>query len=408
VTTDASRRLSDNRNSVIAGKYRHIKLPVADSLGSNAEAVVARLNRKFNPDDFHVSIGGHNLDVWLRQMDVAELAAEVDAVCRDFDDAHAMQEVVKAVLGIRSYGLNGNKRLYVGYDRERKVADRKAKERRRGKYFYAADHDFRQPSNAFPDKYTNRVVCGDSELVLKELPDNCVDLVFTSPPYNFGLKYQESEDAHDWEAYFDKLFRVFDECIRVLRYGGRIAVNIQPLFSDYIPSHHIISNYFMKRCLLWKGEVLWEKNNYNCKYTAWGSWKSPASPYLKYTWEFVEIFCKGTLKKPGLAADADIDAESFKEWVNAKWSIAPERRMKEFGHPAMFPEELARRVLLLFSFQGDVVLDPFAGTGTTCVAASRTGRRFLGVDVSPEYCATAERRLGNVQTELPLRVAAEG
>ena len=116
---------------------------------------------------------------------------------------------------------------------------------------------------------------------------------------------------------------------------------MQPLFSDYIPSHHVISNYFMKKRLIWKGEILWEKNNYNCKYTAWGSWKSPSSPYLKYTWEFVEVFCKGQLKKAGKSADADIDADSFKDWVVAKWSIAPERRMREFDHPAMFPEELA-------------------------------------------------------------------
>ena len=197
---------------------------------------------------------------------------------------------------------------------------------------------------------------------------------------------------------------MFDECVRVLKFGGRIAVNVQPLFSDYIPSHHVISNYFMEKRLIWKGEILWEKNNYNCKYTAWGSWKSPASPYLKYTWEFIEVFAKGALKKEGNAGDADIDADSFKEWVLAKWSIAPERRMREFGHPAMFPEELARRILLLFSFRGDAVLDPFAGVGTTCAAAQASGRRYLGVDAAPEYCATAERRLsagGRMQGLLP-------
>ena len=236
------------------------------------------------------------------------------------------------------------------------------------------------------------------------MPDNCIDLVFTSPPYNFGLGYQDSNgsadgDSADWDSCFAKLFRVFDECIRVLKYGGRIVVNVQPLFSDYIPSHHIISHYFMEKRLIWKGEILWEKNNYNCKYTAWGSWKSPSSPYLKYTREFLEVFCKGHLKKSGDPSKADIDPESFKEWVVAKWSIAPERRMREFDHPAMFPEELARRVMLLFSFRGDIVLDPFAGVGTTCVATRRNGRHFLGIDISPEYCATAEARLIEPQSE---------
>ena len=156
----------------------------------------------------------------------------------------------------------------------------------------------------------------------------------------------------------------------------------------------------MKRKMIWKGEILWEKNNYNCKYTAWGSWKSPSSPYLKYTWEFVEVFCKGDLRKIGRSEDADIDADSFKDWVVAKWSIAPERRMREYGHPAVFPEELARRVLLLFSFRGDTILDPFCGAGTTCVAARRSGRRFVGMDVSDAYCMTATKRLSNVPMSL--------
>ena len=111
------------------------------------------------------------------------------------------------------------------------------------------------------------------------------------------------------------------------------------------------------------------------------------------------MFCKGTLKKPGKSANADISADQFKEWVMAKWSIAPERRMREYGHPAMFPEELAKRVMLLFSFRGDVVLDPFNGVGTTSVVAQQNGRRFLGVDTASEYCETAKDRLAGAQIE---------
>ncbi len=309
-----------------------------------------------------------------------------------------------AVSKAKSYGIRHGKRVYVNYNSERKVANRKDKVLRRGKHYYANDHSFGRRRHPVPAEFVDRILCGDSEQVLKSLPDNCIDLIFTSPPYNFGLDYAADQagnaDAVDWESYFDKLFRVFDQCIRVLSYGGRIVVNVQPLFSDYIPSHHVISNYFMKRRMIWKGEILWEKNNYNCKYTAWGSWKSPSSPYLKYTWEFLEVFCKGELKKSGATDNADIDAESFKQWVVAKWAIAPERNMKSFGHPAMFPEELARRVLQLFSFRGDTVLDPFAGVGTTCVAARRNGRRFVGIDVSEDYCETAKRRLADVEVPM--------
>lgn len=252
---------------------------------------------------------------------------------------------------------------------------------------------FSEVNHPFPDAWTNRVVQADSLSVLKQLPDNCVDLVFTSPPYNFGMGYDTHDDRTDWPTYFDMLWAIFDECIRVTKHGGRIIVNTQPLFSEYIPSHHMISKGFIDRGLIWKAEILWEKNHRNCAYTAWGSWKSPSGPYFKYTWEFLEVFCKGTLKHEGDSAKIDMTGNEFKTWVDARWSIAPERNMKDHGHPAMFPVELAYRALRLFSFQDDVILDPFNGAGTTTLVAQRTGRRYLGIDLSADYCAAAERRL---------------
>ncbi|MEK6877666.1 MAG: site-specific DNA-methyltransferase, partial [Thermoproteota archaeon] len=248
-------------------------------------------------------------------------------------------------------------------------------------------------TNPLPQHYENKIICADSLEVMKSMPDNCVDLIFTSPPYNFGLEYTSNEDAHGWDRYFEQLFKIFDEGVRVLKHGGRFVVNVQPLFSDYVPSHHIISKHFLDKGMLWKGEILWEKNNYNCKYTAWGSWKSPSSPYLKYTWEFVEVFAKGTRKKDGKKENADITDDEFKKWVVAKWSVAPERKMKKYGHPAMFPEELARRVIKLFSFKDDIVLDPFNGVGTATFVAKQLGRKYLGIDISKEYCDKAEERM---------------
>ena len=255
---------------------------------------------------------------------------------------------------------------------------------------------FSQTNNEFPINFTNRIVTANSLEILKQLPDNCVDLVFTSPPYNFGMGYDTHNDKNDWPTYFKMLWSIFDECIRVTKHGGRIVVNTQPLFSEYIPSHHLISSGFIERGLIWKGEILWEKNNRNCAYTAWGSWKSPSNPYLKYTWEFVEIFCKGDLKHSGDSKLADITGNEFKTWVDARWSIAPERNMKQYGHPAMFPVELAYRILKLFSFENDIILDPFNGAGTTTFVAQQTNRRYLGIDLSREYCDIAETR---IQTE---------
>jgi site-specific DNA-methyltransferase (adenine-specific) len=172
-----------------------------------------------------------------------------------------------------------------------------------------------------------------------------------------------------------------------------MAVNIQPLFSDYVPTHHVISHQLASLGLLWKAEFLWEKNNYNAKYTAWGSWKSPSMPYIKYTWEFIEVFDKVTHKKGGRREDIDITGDEFKEWVLGKWSFPPEIRMKDYDHPAMFPEELPRRLMKLFSYKNDIVLDPFNGAGTTTLVAWKLRRRFIGIDVSQQYCDMALQRL---------------
>lgn len=357
--------------------------------GLFASCDARELAYELDENEFVLFLNAIDLDAFKEKIACATAQSHSQALNALFEKT--LDEIER----IKSYGLKNGKRVYVGYDRERKVLARKEKETRRQQHYYANENDFSETNNPLPAEFENQIICGDSEEILKRLPDNCVDLVFTSPPYNFGLDYEANGDAHYWEHYFDKLFAIFDECARVLKFGGRIVVNIQPLFSDYIPSHHIISNFFIGKRLIWKGEILWEKNNYNCKYTAWGSWKSPSNPYLKYTWEFLEIFAKGTLKKDGAKENIDLTADEFKKWVVAKWSIAPERQMKDYDHPAMFPEELAKRVLKLFSFQNDVVLDPFNGVGTTTYVAKMTNRRYLGIDISREYCEKATHRLGN-------------
>ena len=243
--------------------------------------------------------------------------------------------------------------------------------------------------------FVNRIICGDAQEALACIPDQSIDLIITSPPYNFGHTYAQDphDDTHEWNEYFEKLLQVWKECERVLKPGGRIAVNVQPLFSDYVPTHHIISRQLARLGLLWKAEFLWEKHNYNAKYTAWGSWKSPSMPYIKYTWEFIEVFDKETHKKTGRREDIDITGDEFKEWVLGKWSFPPEIRMKDYEHPAMFPEELPRRLMKLFSYKNDIVLDPFNGAGTTSLVAWKQGRRFIGIDISEQYCDMALKRM---------------
>jgi len=280
------------------------------------------------------------------------------------------------------------------HPRAHKIADKDGKARIRGGTRDAKESIFHEYPPGIMG-YVNSIICGDASSVLSTLPEKSVDIIITSPPYNFGHAYagDRHSDTHDWDEYFDRLNMVWKECYRVLKPGGRLAVNIQPLYSDYIPTHHIISEQLQKTGLLWKAEILWEKNNYNAKYTAWGSWCSPSMPYLKYTWEFIEVFDRDTHKKAGKRDSIDITPDEFKEWVKGRWTIPPETRMKEYGHPAMFPEEVPARLVKLFSYRGDIVLDPFNGAGTTSVAAWRSGRRFIGIDISEEYCHAALKRL---------------
>ena len=305
-----------------------------------------------------------------------------------------IQKTIEELYKIRSFSSSNGKIVFKSFNKDKRVKNKKENSKKRLAY-ECYKKEFSKTNNELNKKFINKIHCADSLDIIKKFPDNCIDIVLTSPPYNFGINYENTNDVNIWEDYFNKLFNIFRECVRVLKDSGRIIINVQPMFSDYIPTHHLISNFFLKEGLIWKGEIIWEKNNYNCKYCTWGSWKSPSSPYLKYSWEFVEIFCKNSLKKEGDKNNIDIDSEEFKKWVYGKWSIAPERNMKKYKHDAMFPEELVKRLLKLFSYKNDIILDPFNGAGTTTKVAKQLNRKFIGIDISEEYCKTAEDRLND-------------
>jgi len=390
-------------SQVVSSSYITIK--VHDKDVEKKEDILIDLFSSFPKEDIYFDLLPDGVVIYLRELDFFNFKNKINKIIvnnKNPNIVNLLNSILHNIENIKSYGLKGRKRVYVGYDNERKVRNREEKETIRGKYFYTRGNHFSKHINKIPEGFINKIIVGDSEQILKKFPDNCIDLIFTSPPYNFGLDYENHKDGVDWNEYFDKLFAIFKDCIRILKYGGRIVVDVQPLFSDYVPIHHIISNFFMENKLIWKGEILWDKHNYNCKYTAWGSWKSPSNPYLKYTWEFLEIFCKGDLKHYGDLKMADITADEFKKWVYAKWDIQPEYNMKKYGHPAMFPEELVERVLKLFSFKGDIILDPFNGVGTTTAVAKRLSRNYIGIDISEEYCKKAEERLKNTQIDLRL------
>ena len=142
---------------------------------------------------------------------------------------------------------------------------------------------------------------------MKQLPDNCIDITVTSPPYNFGRDYESMDDEQIWNDYYDFLFEILKENTRITKHTGRIIINIQPSYNKYEPSHIRLVDFMTREMgLLWRSEFVWHKQNCNCKTSAFGSWRSPSSPNIKSTWEYIYVFAKGSEKKPGKTKDSDL------------------------------------------------------------------------------------------------------
>ncbi len=235
--------------------------------------------------------------------------------------------------------------------------------------------------------WVDRVYCQSAESL--PLPDASIALAFTSPPYNVGKDY---DDNLSLSGYLKLIERVGREVLRVLKPGGRYVINVANLGrKPYIPMHAYFYHLHMGIGFLPMGEIIWQKgkgSNGNC---GWGSWRSARSPRLRDLHEYLLVFAKGGFSRPD-RGQSDLDAGEFMEATLSVWNIPPVSARK-IGHPAPFPIELAERVIRLYSYVGDVILDPFAGSGTTCLAARRLGRHYVGVEREESYCQLAEKRL---------------
>jgi DNA modification methylase len=143
---------------------------------------------------------------------------------------------------------------------------------------------------------------------------------------------------------------------------------------------------------LMRGEIIWNKATSATTSTAWGSWKSASNPVLRDVHEYILVFSKDNFIRPKADRSSTIQKDEFLEWTKSVWSF-PAVSARQIGHPAPFPEELPHRLIQLYTFEGDVVLDPFAGSGTTCLAAFKDGRRYIGYEVKEEYLELARKRL---------------
>lgn len=226
---------------------------------------------------------------------------------------------------------------------------------------------------------------------MKELPANSVHLMVTSPPYNVGKDYDENMTLRQ---YTDFLNRVWKETFRVLLPGGRACVNVANLGrKPYLPLHAAVVEGMHEAGFLMRGEIIWDKGASAGSSCAWGSWMSPSNPTLRDVHEYILVFSKGAFKRGDAAGkEATISREEFLEYTRSVWRF-PSVSARRVGHPAPFPVELPLRLIKLYTFSGDVVLDPFMGSGQTALAARQCGRRFVGYETNSEYVSLALKRL---------------
>ena len=259
----------------------------------------------------------------------------------------------------------------------------------------------------------NEVFEGDARS-MDAIEPASVALVVTSPPYFAGKEYEEALGSghvpDSYVKYLAMLEDVFAECVRKLEPGGRIAVNVANLGRRPYRSlsSDIIAILQDKLRLLLRGEVIWQKARGAAGSCAWGSFQRPANPVLRDLTERIVIASKGRFDRAitarerhrrGLPSDSSIFKEEFMEATTDVWEIAPESASR-VGHPAPYPVELPERLIHLYTYRQDLVLDPFMGSGTTAIAALRTERNFAGYDTDPDYVAAARRRIDQERRRL--------
>ncbi|MGH2720498.1 MAG: DNA-methyltransferase [Actinomycetota bacterium] len=286
--------------------------------------------------------------------------------------------------------------------------------------FYAR---FRPPdlspdSRVSPHKSIDRIIVGDARS-MPDVPDGSVALVVTSPPYFAGKEYEEALGEGGIPAtyleYLQMLEDVFAECVRTLEPGGRIAVNVANLGRKPYRSlsSDVIGILQDKLGLLLRGEVIWQKARGSAGSCAWGSFQRPANPVLRDLTERIVVASKGRFDRAltarerhrqRLPSDASLWRDEFMEATTDVWEMPPESATR-VGHPAPFPTSLPERLIHLYTYLGDLVLDPFVGSGTTAVAAVRTERHYVGYDVDATYAQRARARVEEEVRRLAAGVA---
>ena len=220
-----------------------------------------------------------------------------------------------------------------------------------------------------------------------------IDLIVTSPPYNVGIDYNSNDDELNYEQYLDFSEKWMANCFHWSNSQARLCMNI-PLDKNKGGHRAVgadLTQIAQKIGWKYKTTIIWNEGNISRR-TAWGSWKSASAPVVIAPVELIVILYKDDWKKTNGSKISDVTGDEFKEWTNGVWTFNGESK-KRIGHPAPFPKELPYRCIKLFSYQDDLVFDPFAGSGTTLLMAQNLNRKTIGIEIDKTYCELAKNRI---------------
>ena len=237
-----------------------------------------------------------------------------------------------------------------------------------------------------------KIIKGDV-LLADDIQKGSVDLIVTSPPYNVDIKYNSHNDQITYEKYLEFSYRWLSRCFEWLKEDGRLCLNI-PLDKNKGGQQSVgadLTTIAKKIGYKYHSTIIWNEGNISRR-TAWGSWLSASAPYVIAPVELIVILYKKEWKKNN-KKESDITKKEFMEWTNGLWSFPGQSKKGAGGHPAPFPIELPKRCIKLFSFVGDVVLDPFMGSGSTIIASVLNNRIGWGIEIDSEYCEMAKKRI---------------